>query len=92
MNENDSILTLTDEEGNEIDFQLLDIIEYEGKEYGALLPVSEGVDENERQEVLILLITGDDENVSFEVVEDFAEVQKIFAVFKERHEGEYNFD
>lgn len=92
MNENDGIITLTDEEGNDIDFQLLDIIDWEGSEYAALLPVSEGVEENERQEVLILLICGEgDEDVSFEVVEDFATVEKIFAVFRQRNADLFNF-
>ena len=93
MNEKDGILTLTDEEGNDIDFQLLDIIEYVGSEYAALLPVSEGVAEDERQEVLILLVCGeDDEDVSFEVVEDFATVEKVFALFKERNSELFNFE
>lgn len=93
MNENDGIITLTDEEGNDIDFQLLDIIDYEGSEYAALLPVSEGVEEDERQEVLILLVCGeDDEDVSFEVVEDFGTVEKIFALFKERNSELFSFE
>lgn len=93
MNENDGIITLTDEEGNDIDFQLLDIIDWEGSEYAALLPVSEGVEEDERQEVLILLICGEgDEDVSFEVVEDFATVEKIFAVFRQRNADLFNFE
>lgn len=93
MNENDGIITLTDEEGNDIDFQLLDIIEYKGSEYAALLPVSEGVENGEKQEVLILLICGEgDEDVSFEVVEDFGTVEKIFAVFRERNSDLFNFE
>ena len=93
MNENDGIITLTDEEGNDIDFQLLDIIDYEGSEYAALLPVSEGVEDGEKQEVLILLVCSeDDDDVSFEVVEDFGTVEKIFAVFRERNADLFNYE
>ena len=93
MNGNDGIITLTDEEGNDIDFQLLDIIDYEGSEYAALLPISEGVGDGEKQEVLILLVCSeDDDDVSFEVVEDFGTVEKIFAVFRERNADLFNFE
>ena len=35
----DNILVLNDEEGNEVEFEFLDLIEYEGEEYVVLLPV-----------------------------------------------------
>ncbi len=55
--------------------------------------MSEGVESGEKQEVLILLVCGeDDEDVSFEVVEDFATVEKIFAVFRERNKDLFNFE
>ena len=37
----DNILVLNDEEGNEVEFEFLDLIEYEGEEYVVLLPVDE---------------------------------------------------
>ena len=37
----DNILVLNDEEGNEVEFEFLDLIEYEGEEYVVLLPVEE---------------------------------------------------
>ena len=36
-----SILTLTDENGQDVEFEYLDCIDYEGKEYLILLPVDE---------------------------------------------------
>ena len=36
-----SILTLTDENGADVEFEYLDCIEYQGKEYLILLPVDE---------------------------------------------------
>ena len=36
-----SILTLTDENGEDIDFEYLDVIDYKGKEYLVLLPVED---------------------------------------------------
>lgn len=43
--EQDAILTLTDEEGAEHEFQVLDVIELEGKMYAILQPV--GAEEDE---------------------------------------------
>ena len=36
-----SILTLTDENGNDVDFEYLDSVEYQGKEYLVLMPAEE---------------------------------------------------
>ena len=47
----DNIIVLNDEEGNEVEFEFLDLIEYEGEEYVVLLPNEE---EDDAGEVLIL--------------------------------------
>lgn len=49
----DSFITLTDEHGNEVDFLLLDVIEYQGQDYMALLPLSE--DDDTEDETLFFL-------------------------------------
>ena len=51
-----SILSLTDEEGNEVEFELIDSVDFEGKEYLILLPV-----EDEDGQVVILEIEPVDE-------------------------------
>ncbi len=56
------IITLTDENGEDMDFEFLDLVEYEGKRYAVLLPPVEdveGEDENEDEEVLILQVEDD---------------------------------
>ena len=45
IQEEDSIVTFVDENGEEITFEFLDSIDYEGKEYLCLLPTEEGKDE-----------------------------------------------
>ena len=37
----DNLITLNDEDGNEVKFEFLDLIEYGGEEYVILLPVEE---------------------------------------------------
>ena len=46
MNEDEiSILSLTDEEGNEVEFELIDSVDFEGAEYLILLPPEEEASE-----------------------------------------------
>ena len=68
----DNILVLNDEEGNEVEFEFLDLIEYEGEEYVVLLPVEEEETE-EPGEVVILKLedTESDDEESYVSVDDF---------------------
>ena len=47
MEDVNQVITLVDDNGNEIDFFFLDVIEYDGKEYAALIPVDEREDGDE---------------------------------------------
>ena len=40
----DNIVTLKDEDGNDVKFEFLDLIDYEGEEYVVLLPAEESED------------------------------------------------
>ncbi|MBQ2384443.1 MAG: DUF1292 domain-containing protein, partial [Oscillospiraceae bacterium] len=63
--EEQELLTLTDENGNETTFEYLDVIEYEGKEYLLLLPTDES------GEIVILEIEPvDEENENYLSVTD----------------------
>ena len=44
MNEFENVVTLTDEDGVEVDFEILDVVPYEGGEYAVLLPVDDESD------------------------------------------------
>lgn len=55
----DEIITLTDEEGNEHEFVVVDVIEVESKEYAILLPID--TEEDEEAEAVILRLDKDDD-------------------------------
>ena len=83
------IITLTDENGEDMDFEFLDLVEYEGKRYAVLLPPVEdveGEDENEDEEVLILQVEddGNEENESYVFVDDDDILTAVFDIFKEK--------
>ena len=87
----DNIIVLNDEEGNEAEFEFLDLIEYEGEEYVVLLPVEESEDAGE---VVILKLEDTDEEAeeeSYVGVEDEEILNKVFAIFKEKYKDEFNF-
>ena len=87
MEEEESILTLTDENGDEIQFEYLDCIEYEGKEYLILMPVDE-----ESNEIVILEIQPvDEENENYLAVEDEAILEAVYGIFKERYKDVLQF-
>ena len=78
----EDIVTLVDEEGKSHDFQVVDIIEVENKEYALLLPANS--DEPEADEVLVLRFLED----RFEMIEDDAEFPKVVKVLEELNEEE----
>ena len=90
----DNIIILNDEEGNEIQFEFLDLIEYNSEEYVVLLPVDEDEDEEEPGEVVILKVEqdsldGDEE--SYIGIEDQEELNAVFQIFKDKFKDEFNF-
>lgn len=88
----DNILILNDEEGNEVEFEFLDLIEYEGEEYVVLLPVEED-DTEEPGEVVILKLedTESEDEESYVSVEDEEVLNKVFEIFKEKFKNDFNF-
>ncbi|MEE1318055.1 MAG: DUF1292 domain-containing protein [Ruminococcus sp.] len=88
MENEGAILTLTDDEGNEIEFELLDVIEYDGDEYIVLIENNEDADE-----VVILKINSlDEETEEYVSIDDEETLQTVFEMFKKKYEGEINFE
>ena len=88
LEEEIQILTLTDENGTETQFEYLDCIEYEGKEYLVLLPA-----EDESAEIIILEIEPvDEENENYLAVEDQETLDAVYGIFKERFKDVFTFE
>ena len=83
-----SILTLTDENGNDVDFEYMDSIEYGGKEYLILMPADEDSDE-----VVILEIEPvDEETENYLSVDDEEVLNAVFGIFKEKYQDILTFE
>ena len=87
----DNIVVLNDENGEEVPFEFLDLIELNGEQYVILLPVEE--DEEESGEVVILKVedTESEEEESYVSVDDEEVLNTVFEMFKEKFKDEFNF-
>ena len=81
-----SILTLTDENGQDVEFEYLDCIDYQGKEYLVLMPVDE-------DEIVIMEVEPvDEENENYLAVEDETVLDAVYAIFKEKFKDILTFE
>lgn len=89
----DNIIVLNDEEGNEVKFEFLDLVELDDEEYVVLLPVSEEGEEDDGEVVILKLEDTDEltDEESYVGVEDEEILNKVFAIFKEKYKDEFNF-
>ena len=76
FDELENIVVLTDEEGNDVEFEFLDVVQLEDKEYG---------------EVVIFRIEGEGEEESYIGLEDENEAEAVFKAFKEKAKDDFNF-
>ena len=89
----DNIIVLNDEQGNEVQFEFLDLVELDNEEYVVLLPVTD-VGEEVEGEVVILKLEDTDEDSegeSYVGVEDEEILNQVFSIFKEKYKDEFNF-
>ena len=81
---------LHDDEGNEEQFEFLDLVEYQGKQYIILFPV-----DDDDMEIVILQveeIEGNEEEEAYIAVEDEAILDSVYGIFKERFKDEFEFE
>ena len=84
----DNIIVLNDEDGNEAEFEYLDIIAYEGEQYVVLLPC----DDEDQMVVILRIEETDGEGETYASVEDDETLQAVFEIFKERAKDLFNFE
>lgn len=83
----DNVIILNDEAGNEVEFEFLDLVECDGKEYIVLMP-TEGT---ENDMVVIIRVEGEGDDESYIGVDDEEEAQSVFRIFKEKNKDDFDF-
>lgn len=72
--EDKQLIETVDDDGNVVNFELFDILEFEEKEYALLLPADS---DNDDDEVVLMRLTKDGEDYLFEAIEDDEEFNKV---------------
>lgn len=86
MLDQDNLFVLNDEDGNEIKFEFLDLIELESENYVVLYPI-----ENESEEVVILKVQETEGDQDEYLSVDEKTLQAVYAIFKEKFKDVYDF-
>ena len=89
----DNVVILNDEEGNEVRFEFLDLVELEDEEYVVLLPIAEEGEEEEGEVVILKVEDTDEESdeESYVSVDDEDTLNKVFEIFKEKFKDDFDF-
>lgn len=80
--DDDSFITLTDENGNEVDFLLLDVMEYEGTDYMVLMPLTDEDGEEDEEELFFLRAERTEEGEVYTSIEDENLLNAIAAAYE----------
>ena len=91
MNDNqDYIISLTDDLGNEVEFEFLDLINYELESYVVLAPA----DDEEAEVVILKVLDTDDEDEeeTYVGVDDEEVLHAVYGIFKERFKDVFDFE
>ena len=81
-----NFITLTDDDGEEIELEYVDALEYQGKTYMAFFPVvEEGADEEDEEYGLVILRSETENGEDFLVtVDDEQELDTVYDLFMEQ--------
>ena len=87
------LLTLEDEDGKEVTFEVIDATEVNGTRYLAVIPYQEDPESLQEDAELILMRIGtDDEGAYMDIVDDDEELITVGKVFEERLRAMYDID
>lgn len=90
VEEENTIFEFVDDEGNVEKFEVLDFIEFEGKDYAVLLPVTDN-EEDLMVHILEVVEELDSEYDTYVGLDDQELVDKVYAEFMEKHKDDFNF-
>lgn len=79
------IITLTDEDGEDYEFEHIDTLEHNEQTYMAFIPADIDDDETEVDLIILKVVENDGED-DLVTVEDDAELEEVYALFMHRIE------
>ena len=86
------LMTLEDEDGNEVTFEVIDALDHKGVHYLAVVEYTENEEDAEDAQLVILSIGEDDEGEYLDVVEDDETLLEVSKLFEQRLSDDYEID
>ena len=87
-----NVITLTDSDGSDVDFEVLDIVPYNDHEYVVMLTVDDESDSPEAVILELLEAEEDNEEDMLQGVEDEEILNAVFNLFMEKNADEFQFE
>lgn len=92
LEQDPNIMTLQTEDGRNVDFEFLGLIQYEGESYVVLLPAEEEEGEEASKVVILRIdVSGDSEEESYVRVDSDHTLHAVFGIFREKFRGKFHF-
>ena len=86
------LMTLEDEDGNEVTFEVIDALDHKGVHYLAVVEYTENEEDAEDAQLVILSVGDDDEGEYLDVVEDDETLLEVSKLFEQRLSDDYEID
>ena len=86
------LMTLEDEDGNEVTFEVIDALDHKGVHYLAVVEYTENEEDAEDAQLVILSVGEDDEGEYLDVVEDDETLLEVSKPFEQRLSDDYEID
>ena len=86
------LMTLEDEDGNEVTFEVIDALDHKGVHYLAVVEYTENEEDAEDAQLVILSVGEDDEGEYLDVVEDDETLLEVSKLFEQRLSDDNEID
>lgn len=86
------LMTLEDEDGNEVTFEVIDALDHKGVHYLAVVEYTEDEKDAEDAQLVILSVGEDDEGEYLDVVEDDETLLEVSKLFEQRLSEDYDIE
>ena len=86
------LMTLEDEDGNEVTFEVIDALDHKGVHYLAVVEYTENEEDAEDAQLVILSVGEDDEGEYLDVVEDDETLMEVSKLFEQRLSDQFEID
>ena len=86
------LMTLEDEDGNEVTFEVIDALDHKGVHYLAAVEYAETEEEAENAQLVILSVGEDSEGEYLDVVEDDETLLEVSKLFEKRLSDQFEIE